>query len=102
MLSILQELWAAKKQHAIIKQKSVMLESAYFNPKSIIGKSIKYNINSEAAHKFEKGVDPLMQEKRLEDLYFWLNNIQKFKILKFIDIFQKISKMLNWNLMSSR
>ena len=36
---------------------SVLIECAYFNPESIIGKSLRYDINSEAAHKFERGVD---------------------------------------------
>lgn len=35
----------------------VLVECAYFNPESIIGKSIKYNLNSDAAYKFERGVD---------------------------------------------
>ena len=39
------------------KTKKVLVECAYFNPESIIGKSIKYNINSDAAYKFERGVD---------------------------------------------
>jgi phenylalanyl-tRNA synthetase beta subunit len=37
--------------------KKVLVECAYFNPESIIGKSIKYNLVSDAAHKFERGVD---------------------------------------------
>ena len=37
--------------------KKVLIECAYFNPESIIGKSIKYNLYSDAAHKFERGVD---------------------------------------------
>ncbi len=37
---------------------SVIIECAYFNPEEIIGKSIKYDIQSDAAHKFERGVDP--------------------------------------------
>ncbi len=45
--------------------KRVLVECAYFNPESIIGKSIKYNLNSDAAHKFERGVDPLSQNKVL-------------------------------------
>jgi phenylalanyl-tRNA synthetase beta chain len=39
------------------KTKKVLVECAYFNPESIIGKSIKYNLVSDAAHKFERGVD---------------------------------------------
>ena len=40
----------------------VLVECAYFNPESIIGKALKYDINSEAAHKFERGVDHSKQE----------------------------------------
>ena len=39
------------------KTKNVLIECAFFNPESIIGKSVKYDIQSEAAHKFERGVD---------------------------------------------
>ena len=42
--------------------KKVLVECAYFNPESIIGKSIKYNLVSDAAHKFERGVDIASQE----------------------------------------
>jgi len=42
-----------------------LVECAYFNPEAIIGKTIKYNIKSEAAHKFERGVDIASQEKVL-------------------------------------
>jgi phenylalanyl-tRNA synthetase beta chain len=39
------------------KTRSVIIECAYFAPHEIIGKSIKYGIQSEAAHKFERNVD---------------------------------------------
>lgn len=38
--------------------KTVLVECAYFNPEDIIGKSIKYDIQSDAAYKFERGTDP--------------------------------------------
>ena len=38
--------------------RSVLIECASFNPEAIVGKAIKYNIKSDAAHKFERGVDP--------------------------------------------
>ena len=38
--------------------KSVLVECAFFNPEFIMGQSIKYDIQSEAAHKFERRVDP--------------------------------------------
>ena len=42
--------------------KAVLIECAYFKPETILGKSIKYGINSEAAHKFERNVDPSCHE----------------------------------------
>ena len=39
--------------------KSVIVECAYFNPEAIIGKSLKYDISSDAAYKFERNTDLL-------------------------------------------
>ena len=47
------------------KTKKVLVECAYFNPEEIIGKTVKYNLKSDAAYKFERGVDIAMQEKVL-------------------------------------
>ena len=44
---------------------NVLVESAYFEPESIIGKAIRYDIQSDASYKFERGVDPFLQEKAL-------------------------------------
>jgi phenylalanyl-tRNA synthetase beta chain len=46
--------------------KSVIIECASFHPESILGKSIRYDIKSDAAHKFERGVDPLCHEHVLK------------------------------------
>jgi len=45
--------------------KTVIVECAYFQPEAIIGKSIKYDIQSEASHKFERGVDPNCHDRVL-------------------------------------
>ena len=45
--------------------KTVIVECAFFQPEAIIGKSLKYDIQSEASHKFERGVDPECHEKVL-------------------------------------
>ncbi len=47
------------------KTKNALVECAYFLPESIIGKAVKYNVQSDASHKFERGVDPKVQEKVL-------------------------------------
>ena len=46
-----------KKTSCSIETLSVIVECAYFKPEAIIGKSLKYDINSEAAHKFERNTD---------------------------------------------
>jgi phenylalanyl-tRNA synthetase beta chain len=45
--------------------KTALIECAYFKPEAIIGKSVKYDIKSEASHKFERGVDQGSQDKVL-------------------------------------
>lgn len=45
--------------------KKVLIECAFFRSEAILGKSSKYNITSDAAHKFERGVDPSIQEYAL-------------------------------------
>jgi phenylalanyl-tRNA synthetase beta chain len=55
----------SKKSACNKNTKSVIIECAYFNPEAIIGKSIKYDIKSDAAHKFERGMDFNCHEKVL-------------------------------------
>ena len=63
--------------------KKVLIECAYFNPESIIGKSIKYNLVSDAAHKFERGVDILSQEMVLRRFAKIVADHAKIKSIKF-------------------
>lgn len=48
-----------------LNTKKVLVECAYFNPEAIIGKAVNYNLKSDAAHKFERGVDIELQERVL-------------------------------------
>lgn len=41
---------------------SALIESAFFNPEAIIGKAVKYDLHSDSSYKFERGVDPNLQE----------------------------------------
>ena len=45
--------------------KNALVECAYFKPETIIGKAVKYNLHSDASHKFERGTDPQFHEKAL-------------------------------------
>ncbi len=42
-----------------------LVECAFFNPEAIIGKTSQYNLTSDAAHKFERGVDLFCHERVL-------------------------------------
>lgn len=44
----------------------VLLESAHFDPRAISGRARRYGITSEAAYRFERGVDPGLPERALE------------------------------------
>jgi phenylalanyl-tRNA synthetase beta chain len=63
--------------------KRVLVECAYFNPESIIGKSIQYNLVSDAAHKFERGVDIASQEMVLRRFIKIVQDHAKIKSIRF-------------------
>ncbi len=44
----------------------ILLESAWFNPASIIGRSRRYGLATDSAHRFERGVDPELQRIAIE------------------------------------
>ena len=69
--------------------KSALIECAYFNPESIIGKSIKYNLTSDAAHKFERGVDIEAQDKALRR---FVKIVQDHAVIKSIKLKSFVSK----------
>ena len=54
----------------------------FFNPESIIGKSIKYNLVSDAAHKFERGVDILSHDMVLRRFIKVVQDHVKIKSIK--------------------
>lgn len=69
--------------------KSVLVECAYFNPEVIVGKSIKYNLTSDAAHKFERGVDIEAQDKVLRR---FIKIVQDHAVIESIKIKSFIAK----------
>ena len=65
----------------------VIVEFAHFTPESIIGKSTKYNLNSEAAFRFERGVDRANQEHTLRR---YIKIVQDHAKIKNISIFSEL------------
>ena len=72
--------------------KTALIECAYFNPESIIGKSIKYNLFSDAAYKFERGVDIASQEKTLRRFIKIVEDHVQIKSIKLRSFTSKESK----------
>lgn len=46
--------------------KNIFLESAFFTPEKIMGKSRTYGLHTDASHRFERGVSPDLQERALQ------------------------------------
>lgn len=69
--------------------KKALIECAFFNPESIIGKSIKYNLISDAAHKFERGVDISIHDfalRRFIKVVQDHTNVKKIRVKTFASI----------------
>jgi phenylalanyl-tRNA synthetase beta chain len=45
---------------------NLFLESALFNPVSMAGKARAYGLHTDSSHRFERGVDPALQEQAIE------------------------------------
>lgn len=50
----------------ITTSKNILIESAFFAPEIISGKAKQYGLNSDAAYRFERGVDPKLQYLALQ------------------------------------
>ena len=46
--------------------REILLECAWFAPDAVAGRARQYGLNSEAAHRFERGVDPAGIEQAME------------------------------------
>jgi len=46
--------------------RDILLESAWFNPASIIGKGRRLGLATDSSHRFERGVDPELQKNAME------------------------------------
>ncbi len=85
--------------------KNILLESAYFNPKSIRKTSKLLNIDTDAKYRFERGIDPNSVEEGLIKAATLIQMICGGEISK-LDIqksetFKKISIKFNINLFQS-
>ena len=55
------------QQSAVIGDTTnIFLESAFFSPRTILGKARQYGLHTESSHRFERGVDFEIQKKAIE------------------------------------
>lgn len=76
--------------------KTVLVECAFFKPEAIIGKSVKYDIQSDASHKFERFVDPECHEKTIRRFIKIVEehtNIKDMSLITFSDKKNKVTKI---------
>lgn len=45
---------------------NIFLECAFFTPQSIAGKARRFGLHTDSSHRFERGVDPFLQERAIE------------------------------------
>ena len=88
-----------KNTECTINTKSVIVECAYFNPEVIIGKSLKYDISSDAAYKFERNADPSSHEYVLRR---FINIVESHTKIKNVELFKqsyskKVHKLIPLN-----
>lgn len=69
--------------------RSVVVECAYFIPEVISGKSIKYDIKSDAAYRFERGVDSDCHEEVLRRFINIVSDHTNIKRLEFVSFDHK-------------
>jgi phenylalanyl-tRNA synthetase beta chain len=100
-----------KKTSCTKNTRTVIIECAYFQPEAIIGKSVKYDIKSDASYKFERGVDKDCHDKvlrRFIQIVSEHTNIQDMSIASYkfentlinkipIDV-KKINKIIGINI----
>lgn len=55
-------------QHSGVSSSStdIFLESAYFSPDAIAGRARRFGLHTDASHRYERGVDPQLQQQAME------------------------------------
>ena len=46
--------------------KDIVLECAFFAPLAVVGKARAYGLHTDSSHRFERGVDPALQQEAME------------------------------------
>ena len=60
----------------------IAIEAAFFRPEIIVNQARKYGLATDASHRFERGVDPEIQQLALERYLFLLSQIAEYESVK--------------------
>lgn len=93
------------------KTTSVIIECAFFDPEIIIGKALKYSLNSDAAYKFERHADPSCHDyvlrrfikivenhAQITNLQIFSKNYKKYKKNEIYFDYQKLNEIIGINI----
>jgi len=78
-----------------LKTSSIAVEAAFFRPEVIVNQARKYGLATDASHRFERGVDPELQQLALERYLFLLDQIAKYDSVKLYYSYSKETKKKN-------
>lgn len=59
-------IFGGKESGVTTSTQDILLESAFFSPAAIIGRARRYGLQTDASHRYERGVDPELQEQAME------------------------------------
>ena len=71
---------------------SIAVEAAFFRPEVIVNQARKYGLATDASHRFERGVDPELQQPALERYLFLLDQIAKYDSVELYYSYSKKTK----------
>ena len=77
---------------------SIAVEAAFFKPEIIVNQARKYGLSTDASHRFERGVDPEIQQLALERYLFLLNEIAAYESVELCQSQSKKTKKKNVHL----
>jgi phenylalanyl-tRNA synthetase beta chain len=100
-----------KNSSCSAKTTSVIIECAFFDPEIIIGKALKYSLNSDAAYKFERHADPSCHDyvlrrfikvvenhTKITNLQIFSQNYKKYKKNEIYFDYQKLNEIIGINI----
>ena len=77
---------------------NIAVEAAFFKPETIVNQARKYGLATDASHRFERGVDPEIQQLALERYVFLLNQIATYDSVELYHSQSKKTKKKNVHL----